>query len=199
LAPRDACQDVTVGSAPYAKFGQLLVILVLCAVMLTSLLAGAVLDGLFGAFLGAIMIAIALVDARRYVIPNEFTLAALALGLFRAGVVLSDIEAYPVAGALLRAAITAAIFLLLSIGYRYFRGREGFGFGDVKLLGVAAAWLDWPVLLVAIEGATLAALLAYLLRQWIYKRPMKGTAVLPFGTFLAPFIWVGWLIAALLN
>ena len=132
------------GSAPYAKFGQLLVIFVLCAVMLTSLLAGAVPDGLFGAFLAAIMIAIALVDARRYIIPNEFTLAALALALVRAGVVLSDVEAHPVAGAVLRAAITAAIFWLLSIGYRHFRGREGFGLGDVKLLGVAAAWLDWP-------------------------------------------------------
>ena len=187
------------GSAPYAKFGQPLAIFVLCAVMLTSLTAGAVPDGLFGAFLAAIMIAIVLVDARRYIIPNEFTLAALALALLRAGVVLSDVETHPVAGALLRAAITAGIFWLFSIGYRHFRGREGFGFGDVKLLGVAAAWLDWPVLLVAIEGATLAALLTYLLRQWIYKKPMKGTAVLPFGTFLAPFIWVGWLIEALLN
>ena len=188
-----------VGSALYARFGQLLVIFVLCAIMLTSLLAGGALDGLFGAVLAAIMIAIALVDARRYIIPNELTLAALALGLLRASVVLSDIEAHPVASALLRAAITAAIFLLFSIGYRHFRGREGFGLGDVKLLGVAAAWLDWPALLVTIEGATLAALLTYLLRQWIYRKPMKGTAILPFGTFLAPFIWVGWLIEALLN
>lgn len=187
------------GSALYAKFGQLSVIFVVCAVMLTSLLAGTALDGLFGAFLAAIMFAIALVDARRYIIPNELSFAALALGLLRAGMILSDVEAHPVASALLRAAITGAVFLLLSIGYRHFRGREGFGFGDVKLLGVAAAWLDWPVLLVAIEGATLAALLAYLLRQWIYKRPMRGTAILPFGTFLAPFIWVGWLIEALLN
>jgi leader peptidase (prepilin peptidase)/N-methyltransferase len=199
LAPRDAFWDVTVGSALHAKSGQLVVIFVLCALMLTSLLAGTVLDGLFGAFLAAIMMAIALVDARRYIIPNELSFAALALALLRASLILSQAEAHPVASAILRAAITVAIFWLLSIGYRYFRGREGFGFGDVKLLGVAAAWLDWPVLLVAIEGATLAALLAYLLRQRIYKRPMKGTAVLPFGTFLAPFIWIGWLIEALVN
>jgi leader peptidase (prepilin peptidase) / N-methyltransferase len=192
-------QDVTVGTALYAKSGQLIVIFVLGALMLTSVLAGAVLDGLFGAFLATIMVAIALVDARRYIIPNELTLAALALALLRAGIVFSGVEAHPVANAILRAAITFATFWLLSIGYRWFRGREGFGFGDVKLLGVAAAWLDWPMLLVAIEGATLMALLTYLLRQWIYKRPMKGTAVLPFGTFLAPFIWVGWLIEALVN
>jgi leader peptidase (prepilin peptidase)/N-methyltransferase len=167
--------------------------------MLVSLLAGTVLDGLFGAFLAAIMVAVAFVDARRYIIPNEFVAAALALGLLRAHFIFSNAESHPVAGALLRATITTAIFLLLSIGYRHFRGREGFGLGDVKLLGVAAAWLDWPALLVAVEGATLTALLTYLFRQWIYKRPIKSTAVLPFGTFLAPFIWIGWLIEALLN
>jgi leader peptidase (prepilin peptidase)/N-methyltransferase len=199
LAPRDAFWDVTVGSALHAKSGQLVVIFVLCALMLTSLLAGTVLDGLFGAFLAAIMMAIALVDATRYIIPNELSFAALALALLRASLILSQVEAHPVASAILRAAITVAIFWLLSIGYRYFRGREGFGFGDVKLLGVAAAWLDWPMLLVAVEGATLAALLTYLLRQWIYKKPMKGTAVLPFGTFLAPFIWIGWLLESLPN
>jgi leader peptidase (prepilin peptidase)/N-methyltransferase len=188
-----------VGSALYAKSGQLLVIFVLCALMLTSLLAAATLDGLFGAFLAAIMLAIALVDAKRYIIPNEFTFAALVLALLRAGVILSDLEAHPFVNAILRAAITVAIFWLSTISYRYFRGREGLGFGDVKLLGVAAAWLDWPVLLVVIESATLAALFTYLFQQWIYKRPMRGTAVLPFGTFLAPVIWVGWLIEALLN
>jgi leader peptidase (prepilin peptidase)/N-methyltransferase len=199
LAPIEVRQDVTVGTVLYARSGQLIIIFVLFALMLTSAIVGAVLDGMFGALLAAIMMAIALVDARRYIIPNELSLAALALALLRANLILSQVEAHPVANALLRSAITVAIFWLLSIGYRYFRGREGFGFGDVKLLGVAAAWLDWPVLLVTLEGATLAALLTYLLRQWIYKKPMKGTAVLPFGAFLAPFIWIGWLIEALVN
>lgn len=187
------------GTVLYARSGLLIVIFVLCALVLTSLLAVATLDGLFGALLAAIMMAIALIDSRRFIIPNELSFAALVLALLRAGVILSDVEVHPVASAILRAAITAAVFWLLSIGYRHFRGREGFGFGDVKLLGVAAAWLDWPMLLVAIEGATIAALLTYFLRQKIYKRPMKATAALPFGTFLAPFIWIGWLIEALLN
>jgi leader peptidase (prepilin peptidase) / N-methyltransferase len=162
-------------------FGQLPVVLALCGAMLTSLLVGSGLDGLLGALLAAIVIAIALVDARRYIIPNEFTAAVLVLALLRAGMVPSDVEGHAVAAALLRAAITTVLFFLLSISYRYFRGREGFGFGDVKLLGAAAAWLDWQAFLIAVEGAVLAALAAYLLRQWVYRselflRPLSGSA-----------------------
>ena len=162
--------------------------------MLTSLLVGSGLDGLLGALLSAIAIAIALVDARRYIIPNEFTAAILALALLRASMIPSDVEGHAVAAALLRAVMTTVLFFLLSISYRYFRRREGFGLGDVKLLGAAAAWLDWQAFLIAVEGATVVALATYLVRQWAYDQPAKATAMLPFGTFLAPFIWVGWLV-----
>jgi leader peptidase (prepilin peptidase)/N-methyltransferase len=181
-------------SGGLGRFGQPLAVFALCGAMLTSLLVAPGLDGLLGGFLSAIVIAIALVDARRYLIPNELTAAILALALLRAGTSPSVAEFHPVLSALARGAITTVVFFLLSVLYRYLRGREGFGLGDVKLLGAAAVWLDWPALLIAIEGATLAALATYLLRQWIYKKPMKGTAILPFGAFLAPFIWVGWLV-----
>ena len=182
-----------------ATSGQLLVVLALCGAMLTSLLVGPGLDGLLGALLSAIVTAIALVDARRYVIPNELTAAILVLALLRASMIPSDAESHAVAAALLRSVLTTALFFLLSISYRYFRGREGFGLGDVKLLGAAAAWLDWQPFLIALEGATLVALATYLVRQWTHNQPAKATAILPFGTFLAPFIWIGWLIDVWLN
>ena len=180
-------------------FGQLLVVLVLCATMLTSLLVGSGLDGLLGALLSAIAIAIAIADARRYIIPNELTAAVLVLGLLRASTIPSDVEGHALVGALLRAVITTVVFFSLSISYRHFRGREGFGLGDVKLLGAAAAWLNWTAFLIAVEGATLAALAAYLSRQWVYRKPTKATAILPFGAFLAPFVWIGWLVQVWLN
>jgi leader peptidase (prepilin peptidase)/N-methyltransferase len=186
-------------SAIAARSGQLLVMFALFGAVLASLLVRSGIDGLLGAFLAASMITIALVDVRRYVIPNSLNAAAFALALLRGAMISSDVEGNPVASAIIRAVITVALFYMLSISYRHFRGREGFGFGDVKLMGVAAGWLDWPMLLVVIEGATLAALATYLLRQRIYKRPMKSTAILPFGTFLAPSIWLGWLMEVLLG
>src|ERR1700730_2788162 len=57
---------------------------VVLAVVAASLAAAAGPDGVLGAFLGALMLAIAASDFRRYIIPNELTGAALALALLRA-------------------------------------------------------------------------------------------------------------------
>jgi leader peptidase (prepilin peptidase)/N-methyltransferase len=66
--------------------------------------------------------------------------------------------------------------------------------GDVKLAGVAGAWLDWTMLPVAIEIAAFSALTAVLIEQLITRRKPKATTRLPFGLFLAPSIWIGWLL-----
>jgi leader peptidase (prepilin peptidase)/N-methyltransferase len=62
----------------------------LLAVVAASLLAGPGPDGLLGAFLGALMLAVAATDARRYIIPNELTGAAAALALLRGATVGPD-------------------------------------------------------------------------------------------------------------
>ena len=164
-----------------------------------SLLASPGADGLFGAFLGLLMFAIAIVDFRRYIIPNELTAAAAALALLRAGTVGPDPDWLGVVWAALRAAAIAVPFLALMIGYRRWRGRDGLGLGDIKLAAVAGAWLGWATIFAVIELAALSALGAYLVNGYFRKRPLKATEFLAFGTFLAPAIWVGWLIEALLG
>ena len=77
---------------------------------------------------------------------------------------------------------------------RWLRGREGIGLGDVKLAGVAGAWLDWPIIPIAIEIAAVAALGAYLIRHFCFRRAVRPTTRMPFGLFLAPAIWIGWLL-----
>lgn len=156
-------------------------------------------DGLFGAFLAALMLAIAITDADRYIIPNELTGAAVALALFRAGTVGPDAGWEGVLWAACRAAAIALPLLALMAGYRRWRGRDGLGLGDIKLAAVAGAWLGWVMIFAVLELATLAAIAAYLINAFIRKRPLRGTAFLPFGAFLAPAIWLGWLAEALLN
>jgi leader peptidase (prepilin peptidase)/N-methyltransferase len=101
--------------------------------------------------------------------------------------------------AALRAAAIAVPFLALMIGYRRWRGRDGLGLGDIKLAAVAGAWLGWATIFAVIELAALSALGAYLANGYLRKRPLKATEFLPFGLFLAPAIWIGWLIEALLG
>jgi leader peptidase (prepilin peptidase)/N-methyltransferase len=45
----------------------------------------------------------------------------------------------------------------------------------------------------------MSALGAYVISGYLRKRPLKGTAFLPFGLFLAPAIWIGWLAEAVLS
>ena len=150
--------------------------------------------GLWGAGLVVLMVAIAAVDARRFIIPDELTAAALALGLAYAAV--GDPEMWPqtVAWAVLRGFAPALAFLGVRVGYRRWRGREGIGLGDVKLAGVAGVWLDWTTIPVAIEIAALAALGAYLIVHFYFRRTVRPTTRLPFGLFLAPSIWIAWIL-----
>ena len=149
--------------------------------------------GLAGAGLACLMIAIAAVDARRFIIPDELTAAALALGLADAAIRHPDGIGEALALAALRGGIVAAAFFGLWALYRRLRGREGIGLGDVKLAGVAGVWLDWPTIPIAVEIAALAALAVCLVRWLALGRAINATTRLPFGTFLAPAIWIAWL------
>jgi leader peptidase (prepilin peptidase) / N-methyltransferase len=153
-------------------------------------------NGLFGAALAALMLAIAAVDARKYIIPNELVAAAFALGLLRAALGAQALQDVMVA--LLRAAILAGAFLMVMLAYQALRRRRGMGLGDVKLAAVAGAWLDWLTIAAAIEVAALAAIAAYALRSFLRNRPLRASAALPFGLFFAPAIWLGWVVESLL-
>ena len=173
--------------------------LTLLAVVAVSLAAAPGPDGLLGAFLGALMLAIAASDFQRYIIPNELTAAAAALALLRAGTLGPEAGWEAVLWAAARALAVALPLAALMAGYRWWRGRDGLGLGDIKLAATAGAWLSLVTLFAVVELATLSALGAYFLTGAIRKRPLKATAFLPFGLFLAPAIWLGWLAEALVD
>jgi leader peptidase (prepilin peptidase) / N-methyltransferase len=154
--------------------------------------------GVAGGGLALLMIAIAVVDARRFIIPDELTIAALALGFVHAALLDADAIMQSLATAGLRGAVLALAFWGLRIAYGRLRGREGIGLGDVKLAGVAGVWLDWATMPVAVEIAALAALAVYAVRRFRGGRSVGRTIRLPFGLFFAPAIWIGWLLESML-
>lgn len=169
------------------------------AAVATSIAAAPDARGVLGAGLALLMLVVAIVDARRFIIPNELTAAGLGLALVHAVFAEPDSSAFSaIAMALLRGAALGLMFLALREAYRRLRGRDGIGLGDVKLAGVAGAWLDWPAMPVAVEIAALAALAVYALRHFVGGQPMHATSRIPFGLFFAPAIWLAWLIEATL-
>lgn len=157
------------------------------AIGVASFAASPDLRGALGAALGWLMLAVAQSDARRFVVPDALTASAFALGLVDAS--LAD------GGGFQAPALAAAVLYAVELVYRRLRGRAGLGLGDVKLAGVAGAWLGVALTPAAIELAALAALAAYFMRQARKRRALNGAARLPFATFLAPAIWLVWLLA----
>lgn len=150
--------------------------------------------GATGAGLGLIMLAIAVIDARHFIIPDLLNAAGLVLGLAQAAILSGQAGWSALADAGLRAAVLAALFWILRAGYAWLRGRDGIGLGDVKLAAVAGAWLDWIVMPIAIEIAALSALGAWAIHHGFRRRAIRVNARLPFGLFFAPAIWIGWLL-----
>lgn len=167
-----------------------LAILCLCA-MAASVLAAPGASGLLAAALVPVVLAIACIDARSFLIPDALNAAGLLLGVVHAAADASPVlDSVLMAGA--RGAVVGTLFYALKAGYRALRARDGLGLGDVKLAGVMGVWLDWATLPLAIEIAAVSALVVCL---W---RGLDGGTRLPFGLFLAPAIWIGWMAERLL-
>jgi leader peptidase (prepilin peptidase) / N-methyltransferase len=168
-----------------------------CSIVIASIFAAPGMSGLLGGALGLLMLAVAVADARAFVIPDKLTIAAFLLALTNAAN--GGLESMPenIAVAALRGLILALAFFALREIYLRLRHRHGIGLGDVKLAAVAGAWLDWTLIPVAIEIAALAALIAYIASQFVRRRPLCAAAKLPFGLFFAPAIWVCWLLNAM--
>jgi leader peptidase (prepilin peptidase) / N-methyltransferase len=151
--------------------------------------------GILGAALAVVMIAIAAIDAQRFLIPNELVVVGLSLGMLNAFVV-GPQPVTAAAAAALRAFVLAFASFVFRAGYRYIRRREGLGMGDVKLAGVAGAWLGWMGAGLAIDMAALSALAGVLISALRGQRFDHATRI-PFGLFFAPAIWVVWLLDVL--
>lgn len=133
--------------------------------------------------LGWALLALALVDLRTMLLPDILTLIVLALGLLAAALEgrLPD--------ALLGAAVGFAAFSIVAFGYRRWRGRDGLGLGDVKLLAAAGAWVGWAGLPGLVFLASIAALTAALLLALRGRRDI-GCAEIAFGPYLAVATWI---------
>ena len=149
--------------------------------------------GWFGVALAELMLAIAVIDWRHFIIPDRLNATAFVLGLVHAWWQDPQDPLVALAMALARGAVLAAAFWALRFCYQRIRGREGLGLGDVKLAGVAGVWLGWPMLPLVVEFAAVSALAFYGLRQVILKQPLSASSRIPFGVFLAIAIWLTWM------
>jgi leader peptidase (prepilin peptidase) / N-methyltransferase len=166
--------------------------------VLTSFVAAPGWSGAAGAVLAGVMLAIAVIDHRRMIIPDELNALAFTVGLIAAGLEAEAAPATAILQALVRASLMFVLFFAFRACYRALRGLEGMGLGDVKLAAVAGVWLDWAFLPIAVEIAALSALAAALYCR-LRGYALDPKARLPFGVFFASAIWICWALAAWRN
>lgn len=135
---------------------------------------------------------IALQDLKSFTIADSDQALVAGLGLLCLWTRAPD--PWLLGAALLRTAMFAGSFELLRRAYFASRARQGLGFGDVKLAGAAGFWLE-PTDFAFCVGLAAACGLAFaLLRMRLKRRKLRRTAALPLGTFLAPAIWMTWIV-----
>jgi leader peptidase (prepilin peptidase)/N-methyltransferase len=146
---------------------------------------------LFAALLAPLAILIAAVDLDRFIIPDSANVAVFILGL---ALVLTEALPQERAGAfgeaLMRAIVAGGVLLLLRVGYRRLTEIDGLGLGDVKLAAAGAPWLQWSSLPFAMVLAAVAAVLAVGMGSLARGERLHRQLQLPFGAFLAPAIWI---------
>jgi leader peptidase (prepilin peptidase)/N-methyltransferase len=150
--------------------------------------------GLVAAAFALVMLTIAAIDWRSFIIPDWLNAIGFALALANAAALEPAMMVQAMVMAALRGVALALVFLILRFVYAQLRGRQGLGLGDVKLALVAGAWLDWLMIPVAIELAAFSALSAYLWRHLVRGQSLSASSRLPFGLFFAPAIWICWVL-----
>jgi leader peptidase (prepilin peptidase)/N-methyltransferase len=153
---------------------------------------------LMSCLLGWTMLAIAVVDARRFIIPDVLSLPAIPAGLLASGRLLepSAAEIVRIDHVIGMLAGGLGLWLVRAVYFRV-RQREGLGLGDVKLAAVAGAWIGWQSLSDVILLAAALALSLVIALGLVRGKELSAAARVPFGCFLAPSIWLVWALGAL--
>ena len=132
------------------------------------------------------LLTLAAVDIAVFRLPDLITLPLTAAGLLLAW-------ALPAAdgflGHLAGSLVGYGVLALTAWGFRRFRGVDGIGMGDAKLMAAAGAWLGWQalpsVLLLGCGGGLL---------WWSVGRMLRSQEPrIPFGAPLCAAIWLVWL------
>jgi leader peptidase (prepilin peptidase)/N-methyltransferase len=141
--------------------------------------------------LGWTLLALGLIDWREHILPDALTLPLLLVGL----AVAWFLERNALVDRLLGAALGYAIFALIAWGYWRWRGREGLGMGDAKLLAALGAWVGGSGLPGVVLIAAVVALAVALFRA--LRGGLDLGERIPFGPYLAAAGWLIWLYGPL--
>jgi leader peptidase (prepilin peptidase) / N-methyltransferase len=142
---------------------------------------GVGVEGLRSAIFLTLLLAIAIIDARHFIIPDHLSLGGLAAGLALAAVPGS----FPFTSALLGAGLGYAFLWAIALGGERLFRKPALGVGDIHMMAMVGAFLGVSgALLTILLGSVLGLLIGVPISWWRGRLKALGT-YLPLGTFLA--------------
>jgi len=142
---------------------------------------GLSIDFVFNFVFLALAITISFIDLDFKIIPDELNLIGFLSGLLYSAL-RTD---FSIIDALLGSFIGAGFLFAIAYLYLKFRGIEGLGMGDVKLLAFFGAYLGWfGSLFVIFVGSVLGVIIGLTL-AYINKSEDKAKFEIPFGPYLS--------------
>ncbi|SIO46077.1 leader peptidase (prepilin peptidase) / N-methyltransferase [Bradyrhizobium erythrophlei] len=145
-----------------------------------------------GLYLVTVLAAICAIDARYGIIPDSLVAALAAGGLLQTYLGRQ--------GELLERALEAIAVLaaaaLFRASYRWMRGFDGLGFGDVKFVTAAALWIGIQGLPMLLLTAVLSAVVSLLILR-AEGHDLHGQQAISFGPHLAVGLWLTWVAGPL--
>lgn len=136
--------------------------------------------------LGTGLLLLSWVDLERYLLPDGLTGSLIVLGI-----AVNFMFGGPIWWSLAGALVGYGVIFGLNLYWRRFRGQEGIGLGDAKLLAAGGAWLglfSLPLVLLVASGSVLALVGA----MSLVSKAQLQQAYLPFGPALSFAIWLVW-------
>ena len=145
-------------------------------------------EALVAAAFCSAMIVLALIDLEHFLLPDVITKGGMVLGLALQGVLYLAGPAYALSWCSPRDGLIGAVFgagLLYGLSWAWllWKGVEGMGLGDVKMLGMIGAFLGWQGVITTLFLATLGGSLVGGLLMLRGRLGLQSK--LPFGVFLA--------------
>lgn len=138
-------------------------------------------EGLRSAVFLTILLGIALIDARHYVIPDQFSLGGAFTGLVFAAAP----GGFPLRDAAIGASVGYGLLWLVKIGGEKLFRKPALGVGDIHMMAMVGAFLgSVGMLLTLLLGSLLGLVVGVPVSWWKGKLSLIGT-YLPLGTFLA--------------
>jgi len=129
------------------------------------------------------LIVISFIDLSHQIIPDVISIPGIIAGLL-AAIILNISSRYMIAwyDSILGIIIGGGILYAVAVGYKMLTGKDGMGFGDVKLLAMIGAWMGWRaipfiILISSLTGSIIGAATLSLSGKGLRTR-------IPFGPFL---------------